>query len=139
MWIIDKKYFNGMISNNGIGHTWPCIDKYKIKRLTMQEIKILCGREEWWLFKPRELIFNYSSILPLFLNSPYQARKVNVFVCSGIDFVSFSFKNSTNINKANLPSLLTLLTMVVPYTSGKIWSARLIFLFFWQCVWIYPL
>jgi hypothetical protein len=24
---------------------------------------------------------------------------------------------------------------VVPYTSGKIWSARLIFLFFWQCVW----
>ena len=25
---------------------------------------------------------------------------------------------------------------VVPYTSGKIWSARLIFLFFWQCVWI---
>jgi hypothetical protein len=28
---------------------------------------------------------------------------------------------------------------VVPYTSGKIWSARLIFLFFWQCVWIYPL
>jgi hypothetical protein len=33
---------------------------------------------------------------------------------------------------------LTLLK-VVPYTSGKIWSARLIFLFFWQCVWIYPL
>jgi hypothetical protein len=28
---------------------------------------------------------------------------------------------------------------VVPYTSGKIWSAPLIFLFFWQCVWIYPL
>ena len=28
---------------------------------------------------------------------------------------------------------------VVPYTSGKIWSARLIFLFFWQCVWIYSL
>jgi hypothetical protein len=28
---------------------------------------------------------------------------------------------------------------VVPYTSGKIWSARLIFLFFRQCVWIYPL
>jgi hypothetical protein len=28
---------------------------------------------------------------------------------------------------------------VAPYTSGKIWSARLIFLFFWQCVWIYPL
>ena len=28
---------------------------------------------------------------------------------------------------------------VVPYTSGKIWSACLIFLFFWQCVWIYPL
>jgi hypothetical protein len=27
---------------------------------------------------------------------------------------------------------------VKPYTSGKIWSARLIFLFFWQCVWIYP-
>ena len=25
---------------------------------------------------------------------------------------------------------------VVPYTSGKIWSARLIFLFFWQYVWI---
>ena len=23
---------------------------------------------------------------------------------------------------------------VVPYTSGKIWSARLIFLFFWQCL-----
>ena len=28
---------------------------------------------------------------------------------------------------------------VVPYTSGKIWSAHLIFLYFWQCVWIYPL
>jgi hypothetical protein len=28
---------------------------------------------------------------------------------------------------------------VVPYTSGKIWSARLFFSFFWQCVWIYPL
>ena len=28
---------------------------------------------------------------------------------------------------------------VVPYTSGKIWSARLIFVLFWQCVWIYPL
>ena len=28
---------------------------------------------------------------------------------------------------------------VVPYTSGKICSALLIFLFFWQCVWIYPL
>ena len=28
---------------------------------------------------------------------------------------------------------------VVPYTSGKIWSACMIFLFFWQCVWIYPL
>ena len=28
---------------------------------------------------------------------------------------------------------------VVPYISGKIWSARLIFLFFGQCVWIYPL
>jgi hypothetical protein len=27
---------------------------------------------------------------------------------------------------------------VVPYTLGKNWSARLIFLFFWQCVWIYP-
>ena len=31
------------------------------------------------------------------------------------------------------------LVKVVPYTSGKIWSARLIFLFFWQCIWIYPL
>ena len=28
---------------------------------------------------------------------------------------------------------------VVPYISGKIWSARLIFLFAWQCVLIYPL
>jgi hypothetical protein len=28
---------------------------------------------------------------------------------------------------------------VVPYISGKIWSARFIFLFFWQCVRIYPL
>ena len=33
----------------------------------------------------------------------------------------------------------TLCIKVVPYTSGKIWSARLIFLFFWQCVKIYPL
>ena len=31
------------------------------------------------------------------------------------------------------------LLKAVLYTSGKIWSARLIFLFFWQCVWIYPL
>ena len=31
------------------------------------------------------------------------------------------------------------LLKVVLYTSGKICSARLIFLFFWQCVWIYPL
>jgi hypothetical protein len=34
---------------------------------------------------------------------------------------------------------MLLLLKVVPYTSGKILSARLIFLFFWQCVWIYPL
>ena len=26
---------------------------------------------------------------------------------------------------------------MVPYTSGKMWSARLIFILFWQCVWIY--
>jgi hypothetical protein len=32
-----------MISNNGIGHTWPCINKYKIKRLTMQQIKYCVG------------------------------------------------------------------------------------------------
>jgi hypothetical protein len=32
-----------------------------------------------------------------------------------------------------------ILLMVVPYTSGKIWSALFNFLFFWQCVWIYPL
>ena len=31
----------------------------------------------------------------------------------------------------------SLYVKVVPYTSGKIWSARLIFLFFWQCVWLY--
>jgi hypothetical protein len=44
--------------------------------------------------------------------------------------------------KTRNPLLLYLFTRcikVVPYTSGKIWSAGLIFLFFWQCVWIYPL
>jgi hypothetical protein len=41
---------------------------------------------------------------------------------------------------ANLCSYsLMMLLKMVPYTSGKIWSACLIFLFFWQCVWIYPL
>ena len=35
--------------------------------------------------------------------------------------------------------ILHLVSSQLLYTSGKIWSARLIFLFFWQCVWIYPL
>ena len=41
--------------------------------------------------------------------------------------------------KLNWKTGLISLFKVVPYTSGKIWSASLILLFFWQCVWIYPL
>jgi hypothetical protein len=54
----------------------------------------------------------------------YVGHRMSVLQYTGSDFPFGIFK---------------LVFKVVPYTSGKIWCARLIFLFFWQCVWIYPL
>ena len=73
-----------------------------------------------------------------------------IFVLSNIVYTRvcyYSFRVCTRIFFINSYWYACLLTFwfnrwyrkVVPYTSGKIWSTRLFFLFFWQCVWIYPL
>ena len=113
---------------------------------------------EWGDMSIRGLLFQWTSTIPIQLSVLVYYYKADIIIEYNLFSPWYSWKIAELALNNNHSFTLLYIThrlagvmtigwlwcflhefKVVPYTSGKIWSARLIFLMFWQCVWIYPL